>query len=266
MVSLTPGLSCISSAGEGDDRKALYAAFFSGLDLLRCIDEDAKKTLGQLSSIQRVDHKFPYISSLPKHDKPQEYVHFKIIGLHSDQQTYRLLYVAELLGENKGQILIKFTHRYSIELHAFCAKHGRAPRIHGFGSLPGGWFAVAMDYISTGLHPPQVLDLTTALIEKWATQLTTIMQSFHNEQLVHGDLRGPNIICHGEDLDVMLIDFDWGGKVGKAKYPQARLCAELIDGRNDTDPKITKGDDERVLKNTIEQLKRRSTVASNVAS
>jgi hypothetical protein len=49
----------------------------------------------------------------------------------------------------------------------------------------------------------------------------------------------------------MLLDFDWGGKVGEARYPQARLCAELIDGRKGTDPGITKGDDERVLDNTL---------------
>jgi tRNA A-37 threonylcarbamoyl transferase component Bud32 len=32
------------------------------------------------------------------------------------------------------------------------------------------------------------------------------MQSFHDEGLVHGDLREPNILCDGEN--VMSIDFD----------------------------------------------------------
>jgi hypothetical protein len=63
---------------------------------------------------------------------------------------------------------------------------------------------------------------------------------------------------HGEE--VMLIDFNWSGKVSEAWYPQAWLCAKLTDGREGTNPK---GDDERVLNNTIKQLK---DIASNVTS
>lgn len=44
----------------------------------------------------------------------------------------------------------------------------------------------------------------------------------------------------------MLIDFEWGGRVGEAYYPSARLCSELTEGRDSTDPKITKNDDKRV--------------------
>jgi len=70
--------------------------------------------------------------------------------------------------------------------------------------------------------------------------------------LVHGDLREPNILCVGEK--VMLIDFDWGGRVGEAYYPTALLTYELTDGRFNTNPKITKDDDLRVLANTLGRL------------
>ena len=47
------------------------------------------------------------------------------------------------------------------------------------------------------------------------------------------------------------------------RYPQARLCADLTDGRTGTDPGITKGDDERVLNKFLKQLE--EMVTSNVA-
>jgi Ser/Thr protein kinase RdoA (MazF antagonist) len=110
-----------------------------------------------------------------------------------------------------------------------------------------------MDYISPPVHPSQSSNLTY-LCGKWIDDLEKLMQSFHDHGLVHGDLREPNILCDGET--VMLIDFDWGGKVGEAYYATARLCPELTDGRHSTDPKITKDDDRRVLQNTLKELKR----------
>ena len=250
MVSLTPALSCIASAGEGDDRKALYAAFSGTLDLLRRIDEDAKRFLSKPPKIEHVDFSFPYISTLPKFGGSSEEFHFRILNLHPDVQSYRQLYVAETL--DKEPIMVKFTRRYSIELHAFCAKRGYAPVIHGFRTLPGGWSVVAMDYILPPMHPSQSPDLTR-LLDKWIDDLQKLVQSFHDKGFVHGDLREPNILCDGEK--VMLIDFDWGGEVGKACYPHARLCDDLMKGRDGTGPQITKEDDRRVLKNTLEGLK-----------
>ena len=249
VVSLTPALSCISSAGEGDDRTALYAAFSGALDLLRRIDEDATRFLSVPPKIEHRDRKFPYISELPKHNAPGE-VHFRIFVPYPAKEDYCLLYVAKTLDGK--DIMVKFTRQYSIELHAFCAERGHAPAIHGFKQIPGGWSVVAMDLILPPEHPSQSPKLTR-LFDKWVNDLQTLMQDFHDKGLVHGDLREPNILCNGEK--VMLIDFDWGGKVGEACYPHARLCSELIDGRDSTDRWIMKGDDERVLQNTLEGLK-----------
>lgn len=35
--------------------------------------------------------------------------------------------------------------------------------------------------------------------------------------MVHGDLRKPNVFVEGEKIRI--IDFDWAGKAGTAKYP-----------------------------------------------
>ena len=78
------------------------------------------------------------------------------------------------------------------------------------------------------------------------------MDSFHEKDLVHGDLRDANIICKNDS--VMLIDFDWGGKEGDVSYPTLNLNAELLQGRVSGDLRITKEDDRRVLKNTLAKL------------
>jgi hypothetical protein len=106
-----------------------------------------------------------------------------------------------------------------------------------------------MGYISPLVHPSQSSNLTY-LCGKWIDDLEKLMQSFHEYGFVHGDLREPNILCDGETA--MLIDFDWGGKVGdsEAYNTTAWLCPELTDGRHGADPKITKNDNRRVLQNT----------------
>ena len=49
--------------------------------------------------------------------------------------------------------------------------------------------------------------------------------ALHQQDFVHGDIRPQNVLVkrldtgHGHTLSVRLIDFDWAGEVGKAKYP-----------------------------------------------
>ncbi|KAH9024778.1 hypothetical protein EDB84DRAFT_1506265 [Lactarius hengduanensis] len=249
IVSLTPTLSCVASACEGDDRKALYAAFTGALALLRRIDEDARSLTSALPTIQPADPNFPYISALPKYRAPDKKVQFRILRSHPDN---RLLYIAETL--DKKQIMVKFTRSYSAALHAFCAEHGRAPGLIGFGKIPGGWSVVAMEYYVPSMHPSQSPHFSR-LCNKWIDELQKLVQCFHDKDMVHGDLRESNILCEGEN--VVLIDFDWGGRVGEAAYPFVRLTSELRNGRDSTDLKITKDDDRRVLHNTLEQLRKK---------
>lgn len=78
------------------------------------------------------------------------------------------------------------------------------------------------------------------------------MDTFHSAGLVHGDLRDANILC--KEGSVMLIDFDWGGADGEVSYPTGNLNEELLEGRVSNDLRITKEDDKRVLKRTLEKL------------
>ena len=42
----------------------------------------------------------------------------------------------------------------------------------------------------------------------------------HQKDIVHGDLREPNIMVSKNDPnDIRIINFDWAGKVGQAFFP-----------------------------------------------
>ena len=121
------------------------------------------------------------------------------------------------------------------------------PRILGFKRLPGGWFYVAMEYLSDAC-PLYVADLLQSHMKHWEKLLRELVLTFHQEGFVHGDLRAANIICKGDQI--FLIGFDWAGKAGEASYPidLDHLNLDLLKGRNSPDKVITV-DDHRVLTN-----------------
>ncbi|KAH9007237.1 hypothetical protein EDB86DRAFT_68464 [Lactarius hatsudake] len=253
LVPLTPTLSCVASACEGNDRTALYAAFSGALTFLRHIDEDAQRYRLEPPRLPHADRRFPYVSELPKYppSAENEILRFRILRYLLPAPPYRQLYIAKTLSDPEREIVVKFTRRYSIELHAFCADRERAPSILGFGQVPGGWFVVAMDYISEAVYPSHSTDLPR-LRDQWTHDLTSLVDSFHDQGLVHGDLRQPNMICNGERI--MLIDFDWGGRVGETSYPHARLHPQLTIGRQSVGGEITKIDDDRILQQTLQKF------------
>ncbi|KAI9438221.1 hypothetical protein H4582DRAFT_2076825 [Lactarius indigo] len=238
LVSLTPTLSCVRSASDGRDRKSLYLAFAAASVLQAQILEDAQKLTRKrledptFAEIPARNRRYPAISqlSVSKYATscgPDDYLSFEICGLLDDRVYDRFLYKAKRPGVDEF-FLIKFAQRYSIDLHHFCAKAGHAPSILGYERLPGGWFAVAME------------------------ELVNLVESFHAENLVHGDLRDANIICRGDSM--MLIDFDWGGKVGEASYPTLALNPELLDGRVTDDLMISISDDARSHSDLVAKL------------
>ena len=88
---------------------------------------------------------------------------------------------------------------------------------------------MAMEYIESTV-PITDPSLLAAHGDRWTAELQGLMDSFHEKDLVHGDLRDANIISKNDI--VMLIDFDWGGKEGHVSFPTSNLnAAELLQGR-----------------------------------
>jgi serine/threonine protein kinase len=230
---------------------ALYSAFTAALVLQARIIQDVQRFLVNLpAEILANTRHFPAVSKLRKYpSSPEDYFTFEIRDCFPPRQFNCHLYFADTQSAAKQRVLIKFTRWYSIELHEFCANSGHAPQILAFQELPGGWFAVVMEYMKSGV-PITDWSLDPAHRDRWITELQQLVDSFHDKGLVHGDLRDANIIC--KDRSMMLIDFDWSGKDGKVFYPTPDLHPELLRGRADL--RITKEDDRRVLGHTLAKL------------
>lgn len=112
-------------------------------------------------------------------------------------------------------ICINFVRRYSREAHETCVSIGCAPALRGFECIPGGWFMVVMDYIGESHCSLEMVTPSTELEQTLVEKLGQL----HQEGYVHGDIRVNNNMVPYNGKGIMLLDFDWGGKIGKVTYP-----------------------------------------------
>ncbi|KAF5316413.1 hypothetical protein D9619_006302 [Psilocybe cf. subviscida] len=252
-VSLTPALSCCPSATNGRDREHLYSAFAAALVLQRRIRDDLEAYPNLSRSLPRTltseEFLLPAVSKILEYGcnaEFKQYIEFEILRYHGQRADRRHLYAARVTKGEPKVILVKISRSYSTDLHDYCQKDGHAPELLGYEPLSGGWCAVAMEYLS---------DATSISSVKYSDhmegQLTRLVDGFHEKDLVHGDLRSVNILWDQSRQKILLIDFDWGGYVGKVQYPTWNLNEDLRTGRYSKTLDISKGDDKRVLWATL---------------
>ncbi|KAF4564463.1 hypothetical protein EYR36_002397 [Pleurotus pulmonarius] len=132
-----------------------------------------------------------------------------------------VVFLAEIVQPSKhnGQlIVVKFAARYSAEAHGLLAQVGMAPKLlHCGQALPGraGLLLVAMEYLSG-------VTAHCLTLEEWRSydinsNVRQIVSVLHNKGFVFGDLRPQNLMYVNGSFK--LIDFDWAGKEGEARYP-----------------------------------------------
>ncbi|RKP16477.1 hypothetical protein ROZALSC1DRAFT_4069, partial [Rozella allomycis CSF55] len=102
-------------------------------------------------------------------------------------------------------VLVKFSLSYGKEVHQHAADNGFAPSLLSVSRTHSGWYCIVMDYIDID---PDLPSLDSVL---------TILKNLHEAKFVHGDFRPGNVVV--SNSKVMLLDFDWSGKMGVAKYP-----------------------------------------------
>ena len=73
------------------------------------------------------------------------------------------------------------------------------------------------------------LQLLTAKQNKVKHKVQSIVQTLHEGGFVHGDIRDTNILVNcaslvSRDVKVQIIDFDWAGRLGEAKYSLEINC------------------------------------------
>lgn len=185
----------------------------------------------------------------------QDRLLFKI-DFHLDPHSVnRFIYEASTIstsGEHQ-RLFVKFTQKYGKELHLFCAKKNRAPKLLAFERLPGNWYGVAMEYISaTTEHNIVASCLFPKKGKVWIDETDQLIEKMHAADFVHGDLRLPNFVVDEKHEQVLLVDFDWGGKENEVMFPRTSLLPEIRKDRDDR--KITKAHDNHAWEETKKKL------------
>jgi len=258
VLPLTPAFPCNDS--ELHNRMPLYTAFGAARQLLARIEQDALNLVTSLSSpspplvIPGIHRRLPNISNLLQvsGDNGQR-LDFQITErLITGLRGNHLLYLASTTDHTGSPqtILIKFSRKYSRDLHVFCASHNHAPQLFAYERLPGGWIGIAMAYLPSAERVLESKDLSNHGA-KWLEDIDNIVATFHAENYVHGDLRPPNFIVDGDKI--YLVDFDWGGIDTEATFPQKRLHSILRASRSET--QITKERDQIVVEYTKHEIR-----------
>jgi hypothetical protein len=124
-----------------------------------------------------------------------------------------MLFVARVGGAGDDRrVLVKFTDRYNERAHRAAGEAGLAPALHCVQEV-SGMVMVVMDLVE-GSRP-----WGRSESEGARGQLREFLALFDRHDLVHGDLREPNVRVRGDK--VWVVDFDWAGTHGTDVYPVA---------------------------------------------
>ncbi|KAG9318999.1 hypothetical protein JVU11DRAFT_1119 [Chiua virens] len=180
---------------------------------------------------------------------------------HKATRTFR--YVSHLItdklvfigvgNEDNRRLCIKFVRSYSTKAHDILAEKEGAPMLWGFEKIAGGWFMAVMDMLD-GYQP--LHDAAKPIPSTACDNILTTVGLLHKKGYVHGDIRDTNIMISNDGDYIKLIDFDWAGKDGEARYP---ACVNFKEIQRPADARdgqlIRKAHDEDMLQQLIAAMK-----------
>jgi serine/threonine protein kinase len=185
-----------------------------------------------------IDRPFPYKDSYTNDQGSKCAFEYKLRLMQG-----ALIFLAEHTEPeaNAKPILVKFTRTYSEVVHKLLASNGFAPELFAVEDLAGGWKMVVMEYLSgwvmLGVKPHHER-------LKYKERLKRALSIIHDRGLVHGDVRGPNILVSKDD--VKLVDFDHCGEEGVKRYPREWDHRQRLDDAKEGDL-MQKTHDDRML-------------------
>jgi serine/threonine protein kinase len=180
------------------------------------------ESLGPTDDLPADSRFFPSITAYSHDD---ERVKFKYVGYLEDGSDCITLH-ARTETTPAQDIVVKFVDRYGRKAHEILAKQDLAPKLLYYGS-PGfkgdgpsyqSIFMVVMEYVDGDTLAVAKQTMSEELVEKVRSEVSRALDLLHSCELVFGDLRPPNIMIT-EGSKVKLIDFNWAGVDGQAKYP-----------------------------------------------
>jgi hypothetical protein len=276
LVPITPPLSLEYHATEGEaiDQAAFHAFFAAAVLYARLkkrfekeVDEFKRAPITPPSIDSSTEiwkrHLLPTITIVDEEPvgKVPKKLQFCITG-EAESIANRFLYNC-MLPEGNIKALVKYMIKhYSVDLHRFLASKGAAPKLYGYRCVGGDYHVVVMQdlrqdgYISLFEFAKERSKKIPKSVE---TEVTTVMREMHKGGFVHGDLRETNIMVKinndNRNVQVAFIDFDWGGLINEATYPNADLHRDIK--RQDPDDikrRIGREDDEQTVRAMFEKF------------
>jgi serine/threonine protein kinase len=125
--------------------------------------------------------------------------------------------------------------------------------LRGFESIGGGWYFVVMDMLSgyQTLQDYQGSELKPSVVEA----IHESLRLFHQAGYVHCDIRNTNIMVSESGNHLMIVDLDWGGNAGVARYPGCVNFEEIERPLDARDGRLITKEHDHFMINTIQVLR-----------
>lgn len=167
---------------------------------------------------------FPSVTSFQENGHR---VHFKYLRPLEDDAAC-VTFLCETLDTHRS-VVVKFAETYGQQAHESLASQGKAPQLLYVGPLDpsdgapsyGHLKLIVMDYVEGKTVAMMMMTDRDRLPSNLVDQVKRIVESLHSAGYVYGDLRPANIMVTSQGKTVLLIDLDWAGTHGEAKYPIA---------------------------------------------
>ncbi|KAI0808283.1 hypothetical protein C8Q74DRAFT_1363684 [Fomes fomentarius] len=122
-------------------------------------------------------------------------------------------------AEDCVEVVVKFTSQYNAEAHRTVSDAGFAPTLRACVPVCGGLKMIVMDRVQgQNAYAWRAERRGSKLPPTVYESMHSAIEVLHQAGFVFGDLRLSNIMCV-PDGRVMLVNFDWAGKAGEARYP-----------------------------------------------
>ena len=141
--------------------------------------------------------------------------------VYEEQIDQKRVFRAHLRDKPEDKIFVKFSRHYGEDAHKSAHAHGFAPKLRAVERFADGWVMIVMDDVShqyCGIKGRQLEKDVYKAVQKALAKL-------HAGGYVHGDVRETNIMVKRDGVDskslggIILVDFDWAGKVNTVRYP-----------------------------------------------
>ncbi|KAF8330247.1 hypothetical protein F5887DRAFT_1287342 [Amanita rubescens] len=210
--------SALSESHIAQVARAFYALKASREKLISCYEN--LDPMGDLPADSRY---FPSITAYRPHGGG--HVKFKYVGFLENCPDCITLH-ARTETMPAQDIVVKFVDRYGRKAHQILADQGVAPKLLYCGSPrlnddePSyqSISMVVMEYIDGDMFTVTKKKMSEESVETVRSTVRRALELLHSRGFVFGDLRPPNVMIT-KDGEVKLIDFNWAGEEGQAKYP-----------------------------------------------